>query len=404
MNSSRTHFKEFFPRKDDTSFIEVFEIWDAEVEKILSRMVELSSPHMNDLHINLKEEMIFQLANLGIWLNRILVEDRLRQNDVDSIAPVSEKAFFESSKGKERVENTAKNLSISWLKRYEIRWKPKSRAALEKEKNPPKNKLKIKPVNKNHFIPKSFIKRFWSENNKIWRYRVVKGNLEVSNISYGKWGFQRGLYSDKLEAYFGLIEGDATLPIQMLLDVIPLNFPQKESLIGFAVIQSLRHPDFIYLLIEGMRPLVRSTLGRGQAEDPMYMQRVYESLFQNNDFYDRAARPLFENMWILLKTENGEFILPDTFALRGANYLLMPINPYSCFVVIPYKQEEERIIPYQIKADSQIVDIVVNLLILNSSFSFLGPQEFSLPPHTNSNLVNELFLQLRSKVIQNYHS
>ena len=32
--------------------------------------------------------------------------------------------------------------------------------------------------------------------------------------------------------YFGLLEGDAVKPIQMILNVEPLNRPQREALVG----------------------------------------------------------------------------------------------------------------------------------------------------------------------------
>lgn len=90
----------------------------------------------------------------------------------------------------------------------------KTNAALAKEKKPKKTKLAIKEVNDNHFIPKSFIRKYWSKNENI-RRNTIKGSVITSKeIPFSQWGFVKNLYSDRLEAYFGLIEGDASMPIQ----------------------------------------------------------------------------------------------------------------------------------------------------------------------------------------------
>ena len=397
MNWSRTNFKNAHPLYNANHLGEIFDIWDQQTASITNRMLELVKSDMQGLHINLREEIILELAMLQGWINNQLVSDRTSKSELGSLSAKDETIFFKSKDGKERVENTAKNLSIAWLKKCEIRWWPKTETALKKESDPPKKTLKVNRVNRNHFISKSFIKRYWSEGDKIWCYKQSSvGRFDRSAISYGKWGFERNLYTDQLEAYFGLVEGDAFLPIRMLLDVKPLNIPQKQALIGFAVIHSLRNPKFITRMMNNMVPIVENLVGTVQANDPMYMRKVYESLFRNNEFYAKTVRPLFENIWVMLKTSEPRFILPDTFCVLGANFLIMPIDPCHCFVVLPEKAEEERVVPYHLESPA-LVGLAVNVLIENFNSSFLGPENILLDSNKNDDDLTKLFHHIKLK-------
>lgn len=109
----------------------------------------------------------------------------------------------------------------------------------------------------------------------------------------GSWGFRKNLYSNRLEAYFGLIEGDAAKPIQMMLKVEPLNRPQREALIGFIIIQRIRNPYFIDKIERSVAPVVASEVGQNKAADKEYMRAVYETLYKQNHFYEKLAKPMW---------------------------------------------------------------------------------------------------------------
>ena len=60
----------------------------------------------------------------------------------------------------ERISATARIIHERiWSKRLEERWKPKS---AEREANPRRAKLAVKPVGKNHFIPRWLIRDHWA--------------------------------------------------------------------------------------------------------------------------------------------------------------------------------------------------------------------------------------------------
>lgn len=206
-------------------------VWDEVVSSIIKEMLARAEPHMVDLHIDLREEMALELAKLISFLSTKVVADRISGRVVKDIDPQVEREQCFSPKGREKISVTAQNCADEiWLRKYTERWKPKTEAALRKEKKQKRTSIVPKRVEENHFIPKSFIKRYWSEGQFI--YRTIKGPEgldEKIKTPVGSWGFRPNLYSDHLEAYFGLLEGDAVRPIQMLLNVEPSAFESSSA-------------------------------------------------------------------------------------------------------------------------------------------------------------------------------
>src|SRR5690606_8995606 len=182
------------PEKAD----QLAEIWGEVVRSIIKEMLAIASPQMDDLHINLREEMALELAKLSLFISGKVVSDRMNGRSVSEIDHQVERERCFSLEGKERITNTAKNCANQvWLRRYNERWKPKTAAALRKEKNTKKKVVTPKAVEKNHFIPKSFIKRYWSEGEFVYRnIKTSEGPEEKKEIPFGSWGFRKNLYSD----------------------------------------------------------------------------------------------------------------------------------------------------------------------------------------------------------------
>lgn len=367
------------PEKAD----QLAEIWDEVVSSIIKEMLAIASPQMNDLHINLREEMALELAKLSLFISGKVVSDRMNGRSVSEIDHQVERERCFSLEGKERITNTAKNCANQvWLRRYNERWKPKTEAALRKEKNTKKKVVTPKAVEKNHFIPKSFIKRYWSEGGFVYRnIKTSEGPEEKKDIPFGSWGFRKNLYSDSLEAYFGLLEGDAVRPIQMVLDVEPLNGPQREALIGFLVIQRIRNPHFMESIEKSVAPVVASEVGADKAEDKLYMRAVYETLYSQNEFYDKLARPIMYSRWVIVRSETPDFVLPDVCNLfgvhEGRQYVFMPLTPTDCLVVLPIAVKEPRIVPHYIKASNSMIRDVSYILRCAAQSEFLSAKDAS---------------------------
>ena len=213
----------------------------------------------------------------------------------------------------------------------------------------------VKPVDKNHFISRWFIRDYWATDGRILRWRRANGGWTSKTLGFGQWGYRHKLYSDLREAYFGLLEGDAQRPIKMLLATHPLNEPQRQSLVGFIVIHFLRNPYFMQALEQAVTPVIAEL---GHADDTEMPRKAYESLYRNNEFYHRIATTMTWSPWAIVRSEQPVFVLPDTFAVRTSRLegmrLIAPLTPSACFVTLPGREREKRIVPYSVRADEDL--------------------------------------------------
>jgi len=360
-------------------------IWDEVVNSIVKEMLEYAEPHIGDLHINLREEMALELAKFMFVLSKQVVSDRINSRLIAEINPEEEREQCFSESGKNKISTTAKNCAEHiWIKKYRERWEPKTEATLKND-NAGTKKTKIVPqkVEENHFIPKSYIKKYWSEGQYVYKgIKTPSGGEQKIRTPLGNWGFRRNLYSDHLEAYFGLLEGDAAKPVEMLLKVEPLNRPQREALIGFIVIQRIRNPHFTESLAKSMSPLVANEIGEEKAKDRAYMQQVYETLYSQNEFYDKIARPILFSRWVVVRSVTPDFLLPDVCNLFGSyqdrQYVFMPLTPTDCLVVLPIAVDKPRVVPHYIKATESMTKDISYILYYAARDEFLSASDGTL--------------------------
>ena len=373
------------PTASADSAAEVAVVLEEVVNAIVEEMLEYSSPQMKEIHIDLREEMALELAKLVSFISNKVVDDRLKGRAIAQVDSQSLRTQCFDEEGKSKISNTAKICAEHvWLKKYNERWKPKTDAALKTEKIQKKTRISPKRVKNNHFIPRSFIKRYWSEGQFV--YRNIKGSdglIEKKRALVGSWGFRKNLYSDYLEAYFGLLEGDAVKPIQMILNVEPLNRPQREALVGFVVIQRLRNPHFMEALKSAVAPVVTVEVGGGKEKDCEYMRAVYESLYSQNEFYDKLASPILYSRWVVVSSDSPEFVLPDVCNLfgkyEGRQYVVMPLTPTDCLIVLPISVNEPWVVPHYVKATESMAREISYVLRCTAREEFLSDsgQEFS---------------------------
>lgn len=354
-------------------------IWDEVVHRIICEMMDIAKTDEVPLHINLREEMVLELAQLQLWLGDAVVEKRMIGRDPSVVNVDQEREECLGSKGSRLISGTAHVAHDRiWSKRIEERWKPKSAKAIEREANPRRAKLAVKPVDKNHFIPKWFIRDHWAVDGKILRWRRGRESWSSAQCGFGQWGFRRNLYSDRLEAYFGLLEGDAKKPIQMLLETKPLNGPQRESLVGFLIVQILRNPAFLEALAKHLA-LKLSELGH-VINDPEFLRTAHEAIYSNNDFYNQLAHPIMWSRWAIVKTVQPLFVLPDTFGAHGdlgdGVRIIVPLTPRACFVTLPSNEDEKSIVPSHLAAEERLSHRISRVLIDSAANEFLSHPVF----------------------------
>jgi hypothetical protein len=131
-----------------------------------------------------------------------------------------------------------------------------------------------------------------------------------------------------------------------------------------------------------MRPIVKNSVGQEQSNDQKYMQSVYETLYKDNNFYDRVARPVFENRWVIVRSKRPCYVLPDisnVFGVyEGLQYVIMPLTPNDCLIVMPIKETIQRIIPYYISPKDDIIDNLSKVLISLAHKQFIGDESVVL--------------------------
>lgn len=351
-------------------------IWSKVVDLIFDEVEKISSPVMTELHIDLKEELILEHAQLRSFIIEKVINTQTEHFHPNEIDLDKEEQICFDANGREKISNTGKMIAENvWLRKYHERWKLKTRSALAKEKNPKITKLAIKEVNDNHFIPKSFIRKYWSVKKKIRKNTINGTEITSKNIPFSQWGFVKNLYSDKLEAYLGLIEGDASIPIQKLLDFEPLNGPQKRAVIGFIVIQRFRNPTFIENYNKTLKPIVIEHYGKDKASEESHQREMYESLYSNNEAYNKVAQPLNQNQWVIIRSPNNKILLPDICnvlsKVSSGVFFVIPLTFKDCLFVLP-KKADEYPFPRHITASEELEEILSSFILYCCKREFLS--------------------------------
>lgn len=346
------------------------EIWDEVVKHIILEMLALTKKEVeSSLHVHLHGEMVLELARLSLVVSERVVADRIQGRLVDDISPEVEREECLGFDGMKKISETAENLAEEvWLKKFRNRWKPKAKAYFRKDVEKKATKVIPRKVDENHFIPRSVIKRYWASGQHVYRNtKNISGADKRKRVPVGSWGFRKNLYSDYLEAYFGLLEGDAATPIRMLLDMEPLNRPQQEAFVGYVVIQRLRNPYFIESLKRVMIPIVAAEVSPTKAEDDEYMRVVYEGLYRSNDFYGKLASPVLSSRWAIVISEAPSFVLPDVCNVFGEyknrRFVIMPLTFNKCFISLPLLAEKSfSVVPRQIVANETLANDISFIL------------------------------------------
>lgn len=358
-------------------------VWDEVVHRIVEAVLSHEDGQERELHINVKAEMVHELARLQLMLAEKVVTNRSASQDWSEIDPAAERQACFGPAGQAMIESTGRLFyEHVWRKYMEERWLPKSRKASERQANPPRPAtLAVKPVRNQHFISRWFIRDYWAMGDKTTRWRRGADGWSRDDILFARWGHRSRTWDDRLEAYFALLEGDAKQPIQRLLATTPLNPPQQEAFVGYLVIHLLRNPA----LIDGLRQYNRELLedaavAAGKAFDEM-AQAAHGTLFRNNELYDRLARPLLWSQWAIVSSEVPVFVLPDAFCARGhvdgELRLIVPLTPCKCFVTLAAKEREKRVVPFRHAADPALAGSLSQLLVQAAASEFLSDSGFS---------------------------
>ena len=79
-----------FPEVDLHTMNDLTAVWDEVVHQIIEEMLTLSETNDVELHINVREDMVMELARLQFWLAEQVVEKRVKGRELSTIDPKQE--------------------------------------------------------------------------------------------------------------------------------------------------------------------------------------------------------------------------------------------------------------------------------------------------------------------------
>ena len=113
--------RRLFPEVEHESIGALTAIWDEVVDRIINEMLTLSEANSVELHINVREEMVMELASLLAWLAEQVVEKRVAGRELSSIDPDEEQKECLGSEGAAIISATARIVNDNcWSKRFLI--------------------------------------------------------------------------------------------------------------------------------------------------------------------------------------------------------------------------------------------------------------------------------------------
>ncbi len=105
---SSTVVRKLFPEVEHHSIDALTAVWDEVVDRIISEMMTLSKANNVELHINVREDMVMELARLQFWLAERVVEKRVTGRELSSIDPEQEREECLGPEGADTIRGTAR--------------------------------------------------------------------------------------------------------------------------------------------------------------------------------------------------------------------------------------------------------------------------------------------------------
>lgn len=304
-----------------------------------------------------RERLILELAQLSLWIDERVVAKQTGTRPIEHVDPLIERTALDTPHIRERIENTARTLMDRvWrplVERERARY-PLVVGSSGSPPNPRRGKV-IKPsaspvVIKQHYAP-AFANKYWAGDSsaEIRVYsRAIDQHIRATDVGYKSWGRERLLYSQELEARFGLFEGDGKGPYTKLLNTIPLTEADRRCWIAYLIAQRLRTPRAIRAQLVGLKRIILRD-GINYSTHIADLRTAYETLFSNNDVFAHFYRLITGRAWHIWRASpTGYFLRSDEPVLivasaeRNEWQLCYPLSPSQCFVAGPDRPPEAR--------------------------------------------------------------
>lgn len=340
-----------FPDANPDHLSALAEIWSEELNRIIKRTLEISSLETGlTVPREARHAAIFELANLRLWLEEVITKAKTEGIAIDQIDPGSERRALDSPEGKERIEGTAHLFANRIWKRLLQKWREANPAIVvpdSSRRRGPRRRVvgatAAKGVRKQHYSP-TFSNEYWASGptKKVRAYtRGVDLEIVSSDVACRSWGWESFLYSQSLESWLSLVEGDVGPTYGKLLETIPLSDLECRYWIAYLLAQVLRTPSSIMEFLFGLRNTIvdqRIDYSTNIAD----LRLGFESVFSNNEVFAQYYRRICGRRWKMLQPPSGsQFIRADNPVLfvgsvsKGTWTMLYPMTPDRCFVAGP---------------------------------------------------------------------
>lgn len=367
-------------------------VWEIHRERVIKRMLEIwRSEAGSVLSSRSRERLILELAQLCVWLEERVVVKNTENRPIDQLDPSLERVALDSAHIRERIENTARILADHTWGPLVARERARhpllvSDSAGQANRRPGKI---IKPgarpiVAKQHYSP-AFANRYWADEASL-QIRVysrgIDQRIHSRDVGHKSWGRARSLYSQALEAQFGLFEGDAKTSYTKLLNTIPLTEDDRRTWIAFLIAQRFRTPRAIRAHLVGLKRIILRD-GINYSTHIADLRAAYETLFSNKEVFAHFYRLITGRAWHIWRASpGGYFLRSDEPVLIAASLerkewqLLYSLTPRQCFVVGPDRPPQgvaARIVPSTRELSSLETTELNRRVARSARLSAIGP-------------------------------
>ena len=169
-----------FPNVQREHLADLAAVWDVQRDRVIKRMIAIARDEIGSaVPTPSRERLILKLAQLSVWLEARIIAKNTENTPIEQIQPATEWAALETQLIRERIDNTARNLSERvWIPVIEQE-RTRSPFLLGKDgasTKPRRSKVVTKGaaavVREQHYAP-AFANRYWTGNPKIAYPRLL---------------------------------------------------------------------------------------------------------------------------------------------------------------------------------------------------------------------------------------
>jgi hypothetical protein len=104
--------------------------------------------------------------------------------------------------------------------------------------------------------------------------------------------------------------------------------------------------------------------------------------------------------WVMARSETPDFVLPDVCNLFGdyenRQYVVMPLTPKDCLIVLPVEIDKPRIVPHDVKVSGSMLGDLSYVLRCAAKEEFLSGSgaSFAAVDQEPNRVIKQLILEL----------